>query len=256
MSAVWKYFKLETPQCKTAKCNVCKAVIQRGRSSLAAYNTTNAIKHLKKHHVKEHKDFFARGQKDQRSRQESLVEWRNCSTSSYSMTNRYQWWKMWDFTAWLNTCSRRIVYHPGDTLRDCATWNIQPSLNQVSWEVKRSSIPELYYRYLDFRCLPNVILACREECKQLHDESFFYLVVIAKKTTWFGRFKSLVLGPNWDLCLFLSMFPGQASSCSKQSETHQLLLHTETHMLLHSSHRRPIKTESIFHLETVKINNP
>ena len=34
--------------------------------------------------------------------------------------------------------------------------------NQVSWDVKRSSSPELYYRYLDFSCLPAVILACRE----------------------------------------------------------------------------------------------
>ena len=74
MSAVWKYFTLETLQSKTAKCNVCKAVIQRGGSSLASYNTTNAIKHLKKHHVKEHKDFLASRQKDNGSRQESLLE--------------------------------------------------------------------------------------------------------------------------------------------------------------------------------------
>ena len=72
MSAVWKYSTLETPQSKTAKCNVCKAVIQRGRSSPTSYNTTNTIKCLKKHHMKEHKDFF--WQKDERSRQESLLE--------------------------------------------------------------------------------------------------------------------------------------------------------------------------------------
>ena len=29
---------------------------------------------LKKHHVKEHKEFLARGQRDERSRQESLLE--------------------------------------------------------------------------------------------------------------------------------------------------------------------------------------
>ena len=46
MSAVWKYSTLETPQSKTAKCNVCKAVTQRGGSSLTTYNTNNAIKHL------------------------------------------------------------------------------------------------------------------------------------------------------------------------------------------------------------------
>ena len=74
MSAVWKYFTLETPQSKTAKCNVCKAIIQRGGSSLETYNTTNTIKHLKKQHVKEHIELLARGQKDERSHQESLLE--------------------------------------------------------------------------------------------------------------------------------------------------------------------------------------
>ena len=77
---------------------------------------------------------------------------RSCSTSSYSMTNRCQWWKTRDFTARLNTCSRSIVYHPGDT-----------SVNQVSWEVKRGSSSELCYSYLDFRCLPYVIFTCREK---------------------------------------------------------------------------------------------
>ena len=74
MSAVWESFTLETPQSKTAKCNVCKAVIQRGTSSLVTYITTNTIQHLKKHHVKEHKKFLAIGQRDDRSHQESLLE--------------------------------------------------------------------------------------------------------------------------------------------------------------------------------------
>ena len=34
----------------------------------------HAIKHSKKHHMKEHKEFLARGQKDERSRQASLLE--------------------------------------------------------------------------------------------------------------------------------------------------------------------------------------
>ena len=71
---IWKYLTLETLQSSTAKCNVCKAVIQRDGSSLAAYNTTYAIKRLKKSHVKEHEEFLARGQKHERSRQESLLE--------------------------------------------------------------------------------------------------------------------------------------------------------------------------------------
>ena len=53
---VWKSFTVETMQSKTAKCNI---------------NTTATINYLKKHHVKEHKEFLARGQKDKRSRQES-----------------------------------------------------------------------------------------------------------------------------------------------------------------------------------------
>lgn len=74
MSAVWKYFLLETPQSKTATCNVCKAVVPRGGSSVATYNTTNLIKHLKKHHPKEHDDFVAMGPKHQSSRQQSLEQ--------------------------------------------------------------------------------------------------------------------------------------------------------------------------------------
>lgn len=74
MSAVWSYFTLETPQSKTATCNVCKAAIPRGGTSVASYNTTNLIKHLKKHHAKEHEDFLARSQGEGRSRQESLLD--------------------------------------------------------------------------------------------------------------------------------------------------------------------------------------
>lgn len=35
-----------------------------------------------------------------------------------------------------------------------------------------------------------------------------------------------------------------------------LLLHTAVHRLFHCCHCGPIKTESIFHLKTVKINDP
>ena len=68
---MWKYFTLETPQSKTAKCNVCKF---RGGGSLATYNATNTIKYLQKHPVREPEEFFAGGQKDERSCQESLLE--------------------------------------------------------------------------------------------------------------------------------------------------------------------------------------
>jgi len=36
------------------------------------FNTTNLIKHLKKHHIREHQEFLARGQKEEKSRQKSL----------------------------------------------------------------------------------------------------------------------------------------------------------------------------------------
>ncbi|XP_076844397.1 zinc finger BED domain-containing protein 4-like [Brachyhypopomus gauderio] len=75
MSAVWKYYLLDSPQSDTAKCNVCKAVVPRGGRSVATYNTTNLIKHLQKHHPKEHDEFLAtKGLKAQTSRQESLLQ--------------------------------------------------------------------------------------------------------------------------------------------------------------------------------------
>ena len=52
--------------------NVRKAAVQRGGSSLATYSTT--VEHLKKHDGKEHEELSARGQKDERSRQESLLD--------------------------------------------------------------------------------------------------------------------------------------------------------------------------------------
>ncbi|XP_070397996.1 zinc finger BED domain-containing protein 4-like [Nothobranchius furzeri] len=74
MSTVWKYFTLEAPQSKTATCNVCKAVVPRGGTSVATFNTTNLIKHLKKHHPREHEEFLTRGQKGEKRHQESLLE--------------------------------------------------------------------------------------------------------------------------------------------------------------------------------------
>ena len=75
MSAVWRYYSVEGPQSKTATCNVCKAAISMGGSSVSAYNTTNLFKHLKKHHVNEHREFVASSKEDDTARRQgSLVD--------------------------------------------------------------------------------------------------------------------------------------------------------------------------------------
>nr|XP_023657625.1 zinc finger BED domain-containing protein 4-like [Paramormyrops kingsleyae] len=73
MSLVWRYFSLETPKSKTATCNVCKASVPRGGSTVASYNTTNLIKHLQRFHDKEYQEFMlANREKD--TRQQTLVD--------------------------------------------------------------------------------------------------------------------------------------------------------------------------------------
>ncbi|KAI2655629.1 Zinc finger BED domain-containing protein 4 [Labeo rohita] len=57
-SAVWRYFMLAAPTCSTAVCNVCKGNVLRGGGKTATFNTTNLIKHLQKHHAKEHAKFL------------------------------------------------------------------------------------------------------------------------------------------------------------------------------------------------------
>lgn len=74
MSAVWRNFTLNSPQSETAKCNVCQADVPRGGRSAATYNTTNLIKHLRKHHPKEHDEFLALSRGKAPSRQESLQQ--------------------------------------------------------------------------------------------------------------------------------------------------------------------------------------
>lgn len=49
MSAVWRYFTAENNSSLTAKCNVCKANVSRGGQNKASFNTTNLIRHLKRH---------------------------------------------------------------------------------------------------------------------------------------------------------------------------------------------------------------
>ena len=43
MSGVWKYYKIESEGSVTARCNVCKAEVPRGRKNRATFNTTNLI---------------------------------------------------------------------------------------------------------------------------------------------------------------------------------------------------------------------
>ena len=41
-----------------AVCSVCKVNVSNGGGSAAKYNTTNLIKHIQKHHAKEHATFL------------------------------------------------------------------------------------------------------------------------------------------------------------------------------------------------------
>ncbi|KAJ4944106.1 hypothetical protein JOQ06_012652 [Pogonophryne albipinna] len=54
MSAVWHHFKITTSESPTATCKVCGVEVSRGGANRVSYNTTNLIKHLKKHHPDEH----------------------------------------------------------------------------------------------------------------------------------------------------------------------------------------------------------
>lgn len=57
MSAVWRYFKLDSEGSATATCNVCKLGISRGGKDRAAFNTTNMIRHLKNKHPAQYSEF-------------------------------------------------------------------------------------------------------------------------------------------------------------------------------------------------------
>ncbi|XP_065109329.1 zinc finger BED domain-containing protein 4-like [Paramisgurnus dabryanus] len=55
MSAVWSYFTVKDEKNK-AECNQCKVSVLRGGCG-RNLNTTNLIKHLQKHHVKQYEEF-------------------------------------------------------------------------------------------------------------------------------------------------------------------------------------------------------
>lgn len=75
MSAVWTFFSLGSPQSKSATCKVCKAAICRGGGSVGSFNTTNLIKHLKRHHVNEYREYEESSKEDNtRWRQVSLAD--------------------------------------------------------------------------------------------------------------------------------------------------------------------------------------
>ena len=89
-SAVWRYFTLATPTSSTAICNVCKVNVPRGGGSTAKYNTTNLIKHIQKHHAKEHGEFLqlnkTKGAGDSTAQQltlaDALQRWEKFPTES------------------------------------------------------------------------------------------------------------------------------------------------------------------------------
>ena len=72
MSAVWQYFTLDAPTSKTATCNVCREKISRGGTSVANFNISNLIKHLKTRHAKEHDEFKSKGKRKDELQQQTL----------------------------------------------------------------------------------------------------------------------------------------------------------------------------------------
>nr|XP_054592602.1 zinc finger BED domain-containing protein 4-like [Nothobranchius furzeri] len=62
----------------STKCPLCGNILfwklRKARTSVATFNTTNLIKHLKKHHPREHDKFLTRWQKGEKRHQESLLE--------------------------------------------------------------------------------------------------------------------------------------------------------------------------------------
>ena len=59
MSAVWKYYKIESEGSVTARCNVCKAEVPRGGKNRATFNTTNLIRYLRNKHQQQHDEYTA-----------------------------------------------------------------------------------------------------------------------------------------------------------------------------------------------------
>lgn len=59
MSAIWKYFNIETPASTTATCKICGLKVARGGTKTVSFNTSNLIKHLRTKHVNEQKEFEA-----------------------------------------------------------------------------------------------------------------------------------------------------------------------------------------------------
>ena len=52
VSAVWKYFKLESESSPMATCNVCNKTVLQGGNNKAALNTTHLVWHIKNKNTK------------------------------------------------------------------------------------------------------------------------------------------------------------------------------------------------------------
>ena len=73
MSAVWKYFSIDTPSSALATCNICCTKVPRGGVKPTSFNTTNLIKHLKVKHADEHKEFEATSTASKREPQQQTL---------------------------------------------------------------------------------------------------------------------------------------------------------------------------------------
>ena len=88
-----------------------KPLFRQADAHLRRTASLTQIDILKKHHMKEYKEFLARGQKDERSRQESRLEsfQKQGKLPADNVKAKGITKKL------LNTSYHGIVYHPGDT---------------------------------------------------------------------------------------------------------------------------------------------
>ena len=88
MSAVWKYFSVDTPTSTMATCKTCGVKVSRGGVKQTSFNTSNLIKHLKTKHVNEHKEFEAAATASKRERDGTLPQQQ---TLVSSLRRKEQW---------------------------------------------------------------------------------------------------------------------------------------------------------------------
>src|SRR4029434_4505205 len=57
LTAIWAHFKINDDDRSKAQCKICTATVSRGEQESPLLNTSNLIKHLKKHHSAKYTEF-------------------------------------------------------------------------------------------------------------------------------------------------------------------------------------------------------